>query len=59
MKPFIIKHERREEKEDARGRVRSRTVTEWAVVESGGGVISTHDRKRDAIAALAADRGKD
>jgi hypothetical protein len=49
--PHIVKHKRRESKEDVRGRVRERTVTEWVIVERGE-LVSAHDRKRDAALAL-------
>lgn len=49
--PHIVKHKRREAREDARGCVRERTVTEWVIVERGE-LVSVHDRKRDAATAL-------
>lgn len=47
----IVKHKRRESKEDARGRIRERTVTVWCIVERGE-LRSEWDRKRDAVVAL-------
>lgn len=47
----IVKHKRREAKEDARGRVRERTVTVWCIVERGE-LRSEWARKRDAVAAI-------
>ncbi len=47
----IVKCKRRESKEDARGRVRERTVTVWCIVECGE-LRSEWDRKRDAVVAL-------
>lgn len=49
--PHIVKHKRREAKEDRRGRVRERTVTMWCIVERGS-LVSEWDRKQDAVTAL-------
>jgi len=51
MMLMVLKHERNEEKEDRSGRVRSRNVTTWDVVDAMS-VLAEFSTKRAALEDL-------